>query len=186
MDSEYSLVDETTNEDLFIADLQFKFPNLTEEELQDELDRELQNDALFFKKAEAIRAQYKQMEEQQRQEAIQATQQEQQALHQQTISELVSVAQDIDDLYSLELEDHDKEDVLQFLFAQDATGRSEWQKAQTDPRKLFEMAWFASKGKDAFDAIHDYYRKELERSRQANKASGRAPSAVVRKPAQPT
>ena len=75
-------IDEYSNDELYLADLKNKYPTLTDEELLSELDSAKLNEELFNKKTEAIRQQYKEIEEQQLKDQELAEQQRYEALQQ--------------------------------------------------------------------------------------------------------
>lgn len=83
-------------------------------------------------------------------------------------------------MYSLELEDQDKDDVLRCLLEKDAQGQSKFIKLLEDPKMLFRLAWFAEKGDEAFDTIHQYYKKEIETARRGKPTVPGRNSEVVR------
>ena len=173
-------VDAISDEELFVADLKSRYPNLTDEELANELDREMGNDALFRKKADTIREQYKQMEQLDKEERSRQAESEAEQEYEKLSSELLEVAQGVEDMYSLELEDQDKDDVLRCLLEKDTQGQSKFIKLLEDPKMLFRLAWFAEKGDEAFDTIHQYYKKEIETARRGKSTVPGRNSEVVR------
>jgi len=56
-------IDDFSDEELFIADLKDKVPDLTEEEALQELELQRQNPELFKKKVDGLRANYKERED---------------------------------------------------------------------------------------------------------------------------
>ena len=76
-------VDEYSNDELYLTDLKNKYPTLTDEELLSELDSAKLNEELFNKKSEAIRQQYKEIEEQQIKDQELAEQQNAEAMAEQ-------------------------------------------------------------------------------------------------------
>ena len=101
------------------------------------------------------------------------------------VDSMVEIAQDTNELFDLELEDEDKEEVLQFLLNKDINGQSEFVKLLNDPNALFQLAWFATKGQEAFNTIHDYYKKEIDLARKAKGASLTSQRTVVKKDTKP-
>ena len=91
-------VDAISDEELFVADLKSRYPNLTDEELANELDREMGNDALFRKKADTIREQYKQMEQLDKEERSRQAELEAEQEYEKLSSELLEVAQGVEDM----------------------------------------------------------------------------------------
>ena len=154
-------IDNYTDEELFMLDLQSKF-DLTDEELQSELEKELQNPDLFKKKTDKLREEYKASEDafnQQQQAEFEAENQRRYDEFAQTMS---TIADEITDIYdTVELEDSDKEEVLKSILELDEQGTSEFGKLINDPKNLYQAAWFLKYGKDAFDALKSYYTSEI-------------------------
>lgn len=164
-------VDSLSDDELYIYDLHDRYPDITDEELEQELDFAKQNQALFEKKMTALRNEYKQLEDeniaQQKQQATMEKEQEFNMLAQ----SLVNVANSTNELHDLIIEDEDKEAVLSFLLDRDANGQSQFYKLFEDPQKLFELAWYAKFGKQAFIDVNDYYKKVIEKTRRGDSPS---------------
>lgn len=159
-------VDVMSNEELFILDLKSKLEDLTEEELDMELAKELTQPELFEKKMNKIRQQYLDVEanqiEYQREEQIEKEQMKFDDL----VNNLVNTASKIDDLGGLDLTEDDKNEVLDFILNKDVNGVSPLVKSLDDYDKLFKMAWFIVKGDEAFNILHDYYKNEIDKVRR--------------------
>ena len=175
--TEYT-VDSLSDDELYVYDLHDRYPDITDEELEQELEYAKQNQALFEKKMTALRNEYKQLEdekiEQQKQQVSNQREEEFNMLAQ----SLVNVANSTSELHDLILEDEDKEAVLSFLLDRDANGQSQFYKLFEDPQKLFELAWYAKFGKQAFTDVNDYYKKVIEKTRRGDQPS----SKVVKRP----
>lgn len=178
-------IDELKDDDLYVFDLHERYPDMTDEELVQDLEFAKQNEALFNKKITALRTEYKQLEDEnielQRQQASQQAEQEFNMLAQ----SLVDVARNTNELHDLIIEDEDKEAVLSFLLDRDANGQSQFYKLFEDPQKLFELAWYAKFGKQAFLDVNDYYKKVIEKTRRGDTPSPKVArrTAVKRSPA---
>ena len=172
-------IDSLSNEELYTLDLQARFPDFTEEELQAELEKELNSPELFNKKIDKLRTFYKDKESAELSEIAKQNELEEQENYQQLINSMVDVASSTDELYDLQLEDSDKQEVLEFLLNKDVNGISEFAKLMNDPTQLFNLAWFALKGKEAFDTIHNYYKKEIDSARKSSTNKSQT-SRVVR------
>lgn len=174
-----STVDEASDDEIFMAELRSKYPTLTEEELLQELENAHQNEDVFNKKVELLRTQYKEIEEAENQEKLHSAEIEAQQEREYIQDQLIQAAQKIDNLFGLELDDNDKDDVLKNLLDRGADGKSAFMKSLQDPNMLFYLSWCATKGPEAFNALHQYYNKELEKARQRNTGSnGRTVRAV--------
>lgn len=164
-------VDQLSDEELYKIDIKSRFEHFTDEEIDAELQKELNSPDLFKKKVDKLRDLYKREEEEEYNRLNEESQVEQSKQREEVINLMVEAAQDTNELFDLELEDNDKEEVLQFLLEEDINGQSEFTKILNDPKRLFEIAWFALKGQEAFNTIHDYYRKEIDSVRKASKGT---------------
>jgi hypothetical protein len=169
--SETFSVDKMSNEELFILDLKSKFEDLTEEELDIELQKELTQPELFEKKMNRLRQSYLEVEAQKiefdNEEQLRKEQQDFDTL----VGSLVETATKIDDLGGLDLTEDDKNEVLDFILNKDVNGVSPLVKSLNNYDNLFKMAWFIVKGDEAFNILHDYYKNEIEKVRKTTLAS---------------
>lgn len=176
-------VDDYSDEELFIADLKDKVPDLTEEEAIEELELQKQNESLFQKKVAGIRANYQERENAiKQQEYAQAMAQRQQQA-QQFESVIVDTIQnnssiDLGDT-SLELSEDDMNEIASFILDSDSAGVRHIAKALNDPRMLVEMAWWALKGHDALNQVTQYYKKQIANAHKAARQD--KPKTVVTK-----
>lgn len=154
-------IDDFTDEELFLMDLKYKFENLTDEELGAELNKELQNKAIFDKKVSKLRDEYKTLEDGHKQAQEESFRQNQEEQYNKFANTMVDIAVKTGDLYGIELEDAEKNEVLSFILDLDDKGTSEFYKNLNDPKKLYEVAWFMKYGKEAFDAIQNAYEAEI-------------------------
>lgn len=179
-------VDSLSDEELYKIDTKARYEYLTDDEIDQELQKELNNPDIFKKKVEKIRDLYKQQEIAEQAELSRQAELEEQENYQNLVNTMIEVAQETNELFDLELEDEDKEEVLQFLLQKDVNGQSEFAKILNDPKQLFNLAWFAIKGKEAFETVHDYYKKEIDSARKAKGASSlTSRPTVVKKDTKP-
>lgn len=153
-------IDQYTDEELFLLDLKNKF-DFSDEELQTELEKELQNKALFDKKVDKIRSEYRELEEQyhtNQQAEFEAQQQQQ---YNDFVDQMTHIASNVPDFHGLELEDHEKNETLSYLLNLDENGMSQFYKDLNTPENLYEVAWYLKYGKDAFRIIEDAYEAEI-------------------------
>lgn len=174
-------IDQLNDQELFVLDLKYKYPDLTNEELQSELESALEDEALFTKKINKLRKDYIELEKQQAEEAERQQSTKEQEERQNLINSLVTEAQNVDDYHGLILDDREKDDVLKFILDKDVNGNSEFSKMLKDPKKLLEIAWYASKGAEAFETLHSYYKKEIDKVSRNNKSSNQTQKKVVKK-----
>lgn len=162
-------VDQVSDDNLFRFELQNQMPDLTDEEIEDQLNRAKENETFFQKKVAALRKEYKELEDNQiraNEEQVAAEKEEQ---FNQLAQSLVSVARDTEEMNGMLLDDQDKEDVLSFLLDRDANGQSEFYKLFSDPKALFKMAWTMLKGDQAHETYTQYFTNEIAKARRGTK-----------------
>jgi hypothetical protein len=138
-------IDDYSDDELYIADLAVKFPDFTEEELNNKLESAKVNEELFKKEVDSLRQFYKAEEDRQIEEAKQAEQQQYQALQNSLLdaaNKFSEVVLDLDDPQSdiLELEESDKQKSLDYLLTPDKDGQSQFDKDLSDPTALIKIA----------------------------------------------
>jgi len=183
-------IDQYSDEDLYAMHLRSEYEDLTNDEIEADLQKQLEHPELFKKKVDKLRTEYKEIEEKQLQEA----QTEREAQDEQTYEELktslISIATGIEDVSGsgLDLDIDDKNEVLDHILKKDLNGVTPFIKSLNSPQQLFELAWFAKKGKEAFDTIHDHYRKVIAETRRSAFEKGKEsakPTQQVQQEQQP-
>ena len=154
-------IDDYSDDELYIADLAAKFPDFTEEELNARLESAKVNEELFKKEVDSLRAFYKSEEDRQVEEAKQQEQQQYEALQNtllESIGKFNEIVLDTDDPHSdsLEIEDSDKQIMLDYLLTPDKDGQSQFDKDLSDPQALIELAWLRTHGRDTITGISQY------------------------------
>lgn len=162
-------VDQVSDDDLFRFELQDQMPDLTDEEIEDQLNRAKENETFFQKKVAALRKEYKELEDNQTKANEEQVAAEKEAQFNQLAQSLVSVARDTEEMNGMLLDDQDKEDVLSFLLDRDANGQSEFYKLFSDPKALFKMAWTMLKGDQAHETYTQYFTNEIAKARRGTK-----------------
>lgn len=157
-------IDAYDDKELFLLDLKNKY-DLTDEELQSELEKELQNEELFEKKVAKTRAEYKELETQYKQMQEQEFARQQEQEYQQFAQQMVGIATNINEFHGLELEDDDKNDTLSYMLDLDDNGVSQLARDLQDPEKLYAVAWYLRHGNDAFKIIENAHESEISKLR---------------------
>lgn len=173
-EQQYS-IDDFSNDELFIADLREKFPEMTQEELTEALELEQSNPSLFEKKMSRLRQEYKSLEDAALEEAKAAEESQRENEYNQFKSSILNAANNIENIGGIDLELQDKEEIASFILARDPNNQTKLSKALADPENVFKVAWFLSKGPEAFDMLHNYYENELKKkSRQVSQPSSQS------------
>lgn len=141
---EYS-VDDYSDEELYFADLKMKYPDMSDEEIQSDVDSAKENEELFKKKAEAIRKQYKAKEDEKVQE-IQQQQKDQYVAFDNSIKQSITNFNEISLDYkdskadALVIDDNMKNDIYNYLMRVDENGKSQFAKDLEDTNKWVNFA----------------------------------------------
>ena len=141
---EYS-IDEYSDEELYFADLKAKYPEMTDEEIQVDVDSAKENEELFKKKAEAIRKQYKAKEDERAQE-IQQQQKDQYVAFDNSIKQSINNFNEISLDYkdskadALVIDNNMKNDIYNYLMRVDENGKSQFAKDLEDTNKWVNFA----------------------------------------------
>lgn len=182
-------VDDFSDEELFLVDLQSRVPDLTEDEAIQELTNASANEELFSKKMQAIRQEYKEREDSDREQQQQEQQEQYDQYMQQvtdTILNTIEMNREMDlGGQTVEMSDDDMNAVASFILDSDQAGVRHIQKALNDPQAVVQMAWWLTRGREAFRTLNDYYKNQITRVARDNYQRGLAdagqkPRSVVR------
>lgn len=157
-------VDDLSDDELFIVDLQSRVEDITDEEANAALERAKQDQALFEKQMKGIREEYRQIESERSQiDALQKQQENEEQFVQFRDAVLDSI-QSLDKIGTLDIDmdDDDMNEVANFILSTDSAGVNYLAKALDDPQTLVRMAWFALKGEEAIDSITEYFTQQIQ------------------------
>lgn len=155
-------VDAYNDHELFLMDLKNKY-DLTDDELQAELEKELQNETLFKKKIDKTREEYKLLEDQDKANKQAEFESQREEEYNQFINNMVGIATNVEGFHGVFLEDEEKQETLSYLLDLDEMGMSQFSKDLNNPNKLYEAAWYMRYGKEAFKALESAYEAEIVR-----------------------
>ena len=171
--SEY-LVDQYSDDELFVADLMSRLDDISEEEAWEALEKAKSNETLFAKQIGALRKEYRTIEEEnQKQEKLEKEYEAQEQFDRFKSS----VEKEINSLtnfsgYDLNLDDDDKQELYEFLTGVDAAGNNHFAKALSDPATLVKAALLVLNGEQMFKDITDYFQKEITNVRKESFKKG--------------
>ena len=185
-------VDDYTDDELFLYDMQARMPDITDDELTEALESAKQNESVYKKQVNGIRNEYKQLENNKIQQEQMIAQQQQQEQYNRYANEIINAIDSQGDIAgTFELENEDKQMLAYAILGQDQAGISNLGKALNDPQTLVKMMWFALKGEEAIDSINEYYKDQISKARQSgyqkglqDAKNGNSGSRVVTKPKQ--
>lgn len=157
-------VDDLTDDELFIIDLQTRVEDITEEEAKVMLERAKQDTTLFEKQMKGIREEYKQLEEQKLATDALAEQQQNEEEFELFKDSVLDSIQSLDKIGGLDIQmdDDDMNEIANFILSTDNAGVNYLAKALDDPQTLVRMAWFALKGDEAIDGIIEYFTDKIK------------------------
>lgn len=138
-------VDAYSDDEIYVAELRNKYADMTDEEIEADLNAAKENETLFKKKVDIIRNQYKVLEEEREKETVR--QQEERynnfkdSIYNQ-INDFSEISLDYKDTQSdsLSIEDSEKDAIYRYILDRDADGATQFFKDINDPQKLVEMA----------------------------------------------
>lgn len=167
-------IDDYSEDELYLASLKEKYPDMTDEDLQSELEIAKSNEDLFKKKVDIIKKQYKEQEDKQAEEAKLENERQyndfKNTIHS-SLEKFNEVSTDYRDQEapSLEIEDAEKEKIFSYILDVDSEGMSQFFKDLNNPDVLVELAWHRLFGKDAISGITQYWKEQLKERSKANK-----------------
>ena len=153
-------IDSYNDNELFLLDLKNKY-DLSDSELEDELNKELSNPDIFAKKVSKIREEYKTLEDEYNKNELLVQENQRVEQYNQFVESMITVAQDTPELHGILLEDEEKNNILSYLAELDENGVSAFYKELNNPQRLYEAAWFLRYGKEAFDTLINAYESEI-------------------------
>lgn len=191
-------IDDYSDDELYISDMKLKFPDFTNEELNERLENAKVNEELFKKEVDALRAYYKEQEDLRAKEAEESEKQEYENLQNSLLNaasrftEVKFDVEDAEDPGGFEIEDSDRQKALAYLLAVDKDGQSQFDKDLSDPNALFELAYLRTSARDLLNGTSQYYKKVIADTRKELKAAQKAlekyekkgGNTVVTKPSQ--
>lgn len=167
-------VDQYDDDELFVADFISRMGDVTDEEAQEALERAKSNETLFAKQIQAIRNEYKQIEEENIRQAQIEQEQQQSVMFDQFASSVENEINQFNEIqgYDLNMDQQDMQDLYDFITGTDAAGNNYLAKALSDPRILVETAWFTLYGKQMLDDVTNYFQKEITQVRKQSYEKG--------------
>lgn len=162
--------DEYSDDEIIAYDFIQRFgEEMTDEEIDAEIDRLKADPDAYQKRVNLLRASYKSEAEAQSKLYEQEEQTRNQAAEEAFKAAYSSAAGNINYIHGMDLDDNDKQELLDFVLTKDAANRTGLSRALDDPEAVLKMAWYLLHGEETFDATVDYYKKEIaKRSKENN------------------
>ena len=168
-------VDDLTDEELYVLDLQARIEDISDEECREALDRAMSNESLFKKEVAGLREDYKRMEDERNNREIALQQQQQQEQFQAFSNNVINGINSFTNIGELDvnMDDDDKNQLYQFLTGVDSAGVNYFAKALNDPETMVKTAWFALHGEEVINNISQYYKQQIQEVAKANYEKGK-------------
>lgn len=174
LEKDNTSIDQLSDDELFILDLQSRIEDITDEEATIALDKAKQDENLFQKQVKGIREEYKRIEEDRKQRELLEQQEEDSKQFEQFKDSILDSIQSLNKIGSLDvdMEEDDMNEIANFILSSDSAGVNYFSKALNDPQTLVRMAWFALKGEEAIDSITQYFTEEIKKVSQSRYEQG--------------
>lgn len=167
-------IDQYSDDELFLMDFMSRTGEVTEDEAVEALERAKANETLYRKQVEAIRNEYKQVEQenlmQEQLEQDQIAQQQYEQFSNQIVDEINNL-RDIQG-FDLNMDSDDMQTLYDFITGTDAAGNNYMAKALSDPQTLVKTAWLALNGDQMIEDISNYFQKEISNVRKESYKKG--------------
>lgn len=168
-------VDDYSDDELFLADFLSRMGDITDEEAQQALETAKANEELYNKQIQALRKEYKDIEDENVQQL--KAEQEEQARQQfeQFEHSVIDQINNFTDFggYDLNLENDDMQELYDFLVGQDAAGNNYFAKALTDPATLVRTAWLTLHADDMLQDVTEYFKDQIAQVRKESYKKGK-------------
>lgn len=162
--------DEFTDDEMIAYDFIQRFGDeMTDEEIDAEIDRLKADPDAYQKRVNLLRASYKSEAEAQSKLYEQEEQTRNQAAEEEFKTAYVNAAGNINYIHGMDLDNNDRQELLDFVLTKDAANRTGLSKALEDPESVLKMAWYLLHGEETYDATVDHFKKEIaKRSKENN------------------
>lgn len=179
-------IDDYSDDELYFADLKRKYPDMSDEEIQSDVDSAKENEELFKKKADAIRKQYKALEDEKVKEAENSRKQQYEQFTNaivESVSQFNSISLDYKDKEadSLMIDNDMKNNIYHYLISPDENGESQFAKDLRDPNNWVMMAAYRLYGNEIISNITNYWKNELKTTRREAQKPVKQSQTTVKK-----
>lgn len=161
--------DEYTDDEIIAYDFIQRFgEDMTDEEIDAEIERLKADPDAYQKRVNLLRASYKSEAEAQSKLYEQEEQTRNQAAEEEFKTAYVNAAGNINYIHGMDLDNNDKQELLDFVLTKDAANRTGLSKALDDPESVLKMAWYLLHGEETYDATVDHFKKEIAKRSKEN------------------
>ena len=166
-------VENYTDEELYVLDMKAKLgDDVTDEQILQQLEKELEIPEIFKKKVDKLREEYIDLEKAEKESQDQASRDQQATSFKEYTDAVTNTIENIVDIGGVTLEDEDKNDILKFLVEVDANGQTQFQKQMSNPENIFLAAWAILKAEDTFDVLKSFYDEQIKEAKKTTQSKG--------------
>lgn len=159
-------VDDIDDNTLYIMDILARVGDdaMSDQELEDMLTNAQANPTSFKKQIDAIRAEYKHREDENRRQVMEVRQQQQIEQYNQFAESIEHEIRNFKEFggYDIDMDESEMEEVYDFITGFDAAGISVLGKVLNDPKTLVKIGWWLLNGEQAMKDINDYWTNEIK------------------------
>lgn len=174
-------IDSLSDDELFALDLLEKVgeENITDEELKEALEHAKENETLFAKQIEGLRATYKNLEDQQRYDAEQAQIQQAEEQYREFSNKVLNEISSFDSLANqeIELSTDDKNDIANYMLTRRDTGVSDFYRDMQDPKTATLAAFWLLRGPEILSEMENQIKAAYQRGFNMGKTTTPAGNA---------
>lgn len=137
--------------------------DMTDEEIDAEIERLKADPDAYQKRVDLLRNAYKNEEEAQARLYQEQEQSKNEAALAAFQSAYADAASNMNYIHGMNLDENDKQELLQFVLTKDAANRTGLSRALDNPESVLKMAWYLLHGEETYDATVDYFKKEISK-----------------------
>ena len=161
--------DEYTDDEMIAYDFIQRFgEDMTDEEIDAEIERLKADPDAYQKRVNLLRASYKSEAEAQSKLYEQEEQTRNKAAEEEFKTAYINAAGNINYIHGMDLDNNDKQELLDFVLTKDAANRTGFSKALDNPESVLKMAWYLLHGEETYDATVDHFKKEIAKRSKEN------------------
>ncbi len=179
-------IDSLSDDELFALDLLEKVgeENITDEELQEALEHAKENETLFAKQIEGLRASYKNLEDQQKYDAEQAANAQMEQQYQDFSNQVLNEINTFNSFANqeIELSTDDKNDIANYMLTRRETGISDFYQDIQNPAVATQAAFWLLRGPEVLSEMENQVRAAYQRGFNMGKANNSVPRVTPKTP----
>lgn len=175
-------VDNLSDEEILAMDIANRYEDWTDEEIDEEVERSKANPNLFAKKVSKLRDIYKELEQQQIEEAKKQEESDPNVnpeAAKKFLEEFKSAGSNYKNISGVDLEESDLTSTYDYAFKPTINGLTKLDMDLKSPERLFKVAFLMAHGDELLQNLHTVYRQALsEKDKEISKLKNPSTSKV--------